>query len=43
MSECQMITMVLCIYIYIGVDKEPIKYGLRAEFGPRAAIWEGLA
>ena len=42
MSGGQMITTVLCISMYIGVDKGPSKYGLWARFGPRAAIWEGL-
>ena len=42
-SDGQMITIVLCISMYIGVDKGPNKYGLRAEFDPRAAIWEGLS
>ena len=42
MSGGQMIIIVLCISMYIGVDKGPSKYGLRARFGPRAAIWEGL-
>ena len=38
MSEGQMTTIVLCISMYIGVDKGPNRYGLRAGFGPRAAI-----
>ena len=42
MSEGQMITIVLYISMYIGVDKGPNKYGLQAGFGPRAAIWEDL-
>ena len=41
MSEGKMITIVLCISLYIGVDKGPNKYGLWAGSGQRAAISEG--
>ena len=31
-----------CPTMYLGADKGPNKYGLRARFDPQAAIWEGL-
>ena len=38
MLECQMNTITLCVSMYIEADQEPNKNGLRAAFGPRAAI-----
>ena len=33
----------LCVSVYFKADKEPIKNGRRAGFGPWAACWEPLA